>query len=100
MSYDNYDSSSIYSIQDSYSFVNNSPNYNTLANYYNKPECPSRSVPGECLIKPVIITPQFGGVGYSIPGFNNTVSNSNYYNLNNAYPQFCKSPCVSPSYSS
>ena len=99
MSYDNFDASSTYSFQDSYSFVNASPEYRTLGNYYNQPQCPYRSVPGQCLVQSTIITPQFGGVGYRIPGFNDTMnqeplSDSNYFNLSQAYPQYCKTPCI------
>lgn len=105
MSYDNFDSSSVYSYQDSYSLVNSSPDYRTLQNYYSKPNCPYKSVPGTCLVRPVYVTPAFGGVGYNIPGFNSNstnipLSDANYFNLSQAYPQYCKTPCLQSTYSS
>jgi len=105
MSYDNFDASSVYSFQDSYSYVNGSPDYRTLGSYYQKPNCPYRSVPGECAVQPTLITPTFGGVGYNIPGFNQNMndqplSEANYFNLSQAYPQYCKRPCIQSTYTS
>ncbi|NDE13715.1 hypothetical protein EBZ80_02160 [bacterium] len=88
---------------DIYPQVKTAPDYTTLGNYYSRPQCPLKSAPGECLVRPVYITPGFGGTGYNIPGFNTNISDlplsdSNYFNINNAYPQYCKTPCLSPSY--
>jgi len=89
------------------SLVNTTGDYNTLGNYYNKPSCPPNSTPGTCSVQPFTITPGFGGVGYSLPGFNtasNGVSTSendnNYFSLNTAYPQSCKMPLFSSTYNS
>jgi hypothetical protein len=98
-------SNSTYLYSDNYGYVNSNPAYNQFANYYNQPSCPSKSVPGTCLVRPVIITPGFGGVSYNVPGFNSNINNSplsdsNYFNLTSAYPQYCKTPCLQATYSS
>jgi len=100
--YDHFDATSIYPTNDASSnYVNTSADYHTLGNYYRKTSCPFRSVPGECSI--TLLTPQFGGVGYSLPGFNanadsQPLSDSNYFNINQAYPQYCKRPCIPQNY--
>lgn len=88
---------------DTNSLVNAAPDYHTLQNYYTRPSCPYKSAPGECLVRPIYITPSFGGSGYNIPGFNSNSSNlplsdANYFNINQAYPQYCKTPCLRPTY--
>jgi hypothetical protein len=107
MSYDtSLENSSTYQFADNYngSLVNANPDYHTLKNYYSQPRCPYRNDVGECLVRPIYITPAFGGTGYKIPGFNaNTnpnlpLSDSNYFNINQAYPQYCKTPCLQPTY--
>jgi hypothetical protein len=107
MSYDSsLENSSTYQSTDKYTgnLVNANPDYHTLQNYYNSPRCPYRNDVGECLVRPVYITPSFGGSGYRIPGFNATqsasipLSDSNYFNINQAYPQFCKTPLIQPTF--
>ena len=34
------------------------------------------------------IIPAWGGIGYSLPGFNQSINGSGYYRLTNAYPAF------------
>jgi len=81
---------------DVYSQVNTVGDYNTLGNYYQQMSCPPNSTPGTCNVQPITVSPVFGGVGFSIPGFNSNFNNaiplsdSNYFNLNTAYPQSCK----------
>lgn len=88
---------SVYSVQDNYQQVNAAPDYRTLGNYYNKPNCPYQSRPGQCLVRPVFITPTFGGSGY-----NNLQHNvpagalPNYFSISNAYPAWPYSPCMKP----
>lgn len=106
MSYDrSTENGSVYADSDSHALVNGTPNYHTLGNYYTKPACPYRNAQGECLVRPVVISPSFGGVAYNIPGFNMNVaapgtslSDANYFNISNAYPQYCKSALVQSSY--
>ena len=90
-------------VSDKNSFAANIPSYQSLGQYYNKPSCPSNSTPGTCSLQPLMVIPSWGGVGYAQPGLNtnydNTpVTDTNYFNLNNAYPQSCKQPLYSSSY--
>ena len=106
MSYDtSLANSSTYQYGDNYNggILSAVPDYHTLKNYYTKPSCPTPQGVGECLVRPVYIAPTFGGTGYNIPGFNTNVNNvplsdSNYFNINQAYPQYCKTPCLQPTY--
>jgi hypothetical protein len=94
---------SVYS--DTNSYVNTVGDYNTLGNYYKKPACPDNTTPGTCALQPMNVIPSWGGVGYSIPGFsanlnvNQPLNDSNYFNLNSAYPQANKQPLFSSTYS-
>jgi|UniRef100_A0A6C0K4P5 hypothetical protein len=107
MSYDtSTENSSVYADMNNYSLVNSTPSYHTLGNYYTNINCPYQNTPGQCLVRPIVISPAFGGVAYNIPGFNvnsaapNTpLSDSNYFNISNAYPQFCKTNLVNSTYS-
>jgi len=68
--------------------VNNTPDYNTLGNY----NADSRSV-GSPYVNQVVITPSFGGAGYSVLQNNlprKALMNNNYFSLSQAYD--C--PCV------
>lgn len=100
------DSTSVYSQENNYSLVNSNADYHTLKHYYTTTRCPPNSLPGTCMVRPVYITPAFGGTGYDIPGFNSNTTNmplndSNYFNLTQAYPQACaKVPFLTnPTYS-
>jgi len=93
------DNTSVYSAGNDYGLVNTVPDYKTLGNYYSTPNCPYMSQPGSCLVKPVYITPTFGGAGYqelmhNVPS--KMLSDSNYFNLANAYPAFPYRPCMRP----
>jgi len=106
MSYDRTtENGSVYQDINSHGLVNGTPDYHTLGNYYTKPKCPFRTAQGECLVRPVVISPAFGGVAYNIPGFNinsanpgTALSDSNYFNISNAYPQYCKTNLVNSTY--
>ena len=104
MSYDQaLEKNYVYGVETNNSLVNSTPDYTTLGNYYQNARCPRNSVPGQCLVNPVLLVPSFGGTSYSIPGFNvnrtNTpLSDSNYFNISNAYPQYCKSNLVNSTY--
>jgi len=99
MSYlQNLDNTSVYSAESNHQLVNNTPDYKTLGNYYNKPDCPYQSRPGQCPIQPVYITPSFGGSGYTTlqHGVVPLVGDNNYFTISNAYPAFPYSPCMKP----
>lgn len=58
------------------------PDYTTLGNYYAQKST---------VVSPVYVTPQWGGVGYSILEHNvpQTKLDGNYFNLCSAYPTAC-----------
>jgi len=90
---------SVYSIEDNYQQVNAAPDYHTLQDYYKKTNCPYQSRPGQCLVRPVLITPTFGGSGYTnlqhnVPPGDNC--SANYFTISNAYPAWPYSPCMKP----
>lgn len=104
MSY-NFGRENLSSYSDSNNMVNTVGDYYALGNYYQKSSCPQNSTPGTCVLQPLTIHPSWGGVAYSIPGFNSykdisvPLGDSNYFNLNTAYPQNCKQSLYEPTYS-
>jgi hypothetical protein len=93
------DNTSVYGMENNHQLVNAVPDYKTLGNYYNKPNCPYQTVPGQCAVTPVFVTPTFGGAGYNIlqNGLNGSnLPDGNYFTLSNAYPAWPYSPCMKP----
>lgn len=105
MSYDqSLERNYVYGGETNSSLVNGTPDYSTLGNYFANAHCPKQSVAGQCLVNPVLIVPSFGGTSYCLPGFNSNMdssplSDSNYFNIQNAYPQYCKTNLVNNNYS-
>lgn len=92
-----YSNTSVYLPENDYAQVNTTASYNTLGNYYRKPNCPYQTRPGQCEVHPVVITPTFGGNGYRNLQHNLTsVPESNYFTISNAYPAWPYSPCMKP----
>lgn len=67
--------------------------YATLSAYNSGPGAfiAGPPVPSQNAVQSVVIVPSYGGVGYSILQNNlpfNQLTNSGYFNVNNAYPSY------------
>ena len=90
------DFNSVYGVQNNFAAVNTPPDvipeYKEMKNYYQS---------NNLGLKPIYITPTFGGSGYQILQNNipqTKLPSGNYFNLQTAYPYPYQCPCQDNSF--